>query len=338
MLRLQHFFGTLLPLVLLARVLGAVLLFGLPGTVMADTQRTARIELGRSSDTRIIEDTLKGGERVAYLIEAEKGDKLDVQFEARNGNLFFIVTGPGRTGVLHLGATDGRRYRATLPATGDYQVLVQAANGSLGPNKRAEFRVSMRKTVIDKPVPVRPVKPSGGPDEWQVYGLAKGSSLPVRIVPMLLDTSVGLVRNGDIVRNLGCSGTGNDRWCEVQLAKPKATGWVPAIYLRVPKGADPTPPPSNGSYDATGTLSCRPDPAKAETDCNFGIVYGDRRGSAQLYIRLGKNSLRLVRFAEGLPAGTDGRGPLAYEITGRRITVLVGRETYEIERSLIDRR
>ncbi len=297
----------------------------------AETQRTARLDLGRGSDTRLVDDILTGDERIVYLITADRGDQLDIRMDAANADLFFVVTGPGRTGVLHLGATDGRRFRADLPVAGDYQLLVQAQNGSLGPNQRAGFRLLMRRVMAERP--------TDGPKEWQVTGVPNNLALPLRNLPRVLAGSTGFVRNGDILRNLGCIGRGTDKWCEVEVKKPRATGWVQAAYLRLPQKADPTPPAGNGpQIDLSGITYCQPDPSKPKMACSFNVAYGDRRGTARVWILTGHGTQRLIRFENALPVSSDGRGQLSYQIKGQTMTIKVGRELFELQQDVLRRK
>jgi uncharacterized protein YraI len=85
---------------------------------------------------------------------------------------------------------------------------------------------------------------AGGPDFWVVRGLARGDLLNVRSQP---STSQGRViatlREGEVVRNLGCRMSGQTRWCRIRSTTGiDVTGWVNGRFLREHGG----PPPGAG--------------------------------------------------------------------------------------------
>jgi uncharacterized protein YraI len=89
----------------------------------------------------------------------------------------------------------------------------------------------------------------GGPDYWQVVGLASNERLGVRLEPRSGSTVLATLTNREIVRNLGCRMSGSQRWCRIRsITGMDVTGWVSARYLRESGG--PVQPPAGG--DAGG--------------------------------------------------------------------------------------
>lgn len=85
----------------------------------------------------------------------------------------------------------------------------------------------------------------GGPDFWQVVGLAGNERLGVRLEPRSGSTVLATLKNREIVRNLGCRMSGSQRWCRIRsITGMDVTGWVSARYLRESGG--PVQPPSGG--------------------------------------------------------------------------------------------
>ncbi|MEV8468773.1 SH3 domain-containing protein [Fluviibacterium sp. DFM31] len=78
---------------------------------------------------------------------------------------------------------------------------------------------------------------AGGPDFWEVTGVAAGDFLNIRTGPSTRYSIVARAPNGLTLRNLGCSGTGSSRWCHVQTPDGNYDGWVAGRYLR--EGAAP---------------------------------------------------------------------------------------------------
>ncbi|MFN3575489.1 MAG: SH3 domain-containing protein [Tabrizicola sp.] len=73
----------------------------------------------------------------------------------------------------------------------------------------------------------------GGPDYWVVRGLGGNERLGVRVEPRAGATLLATLREGEIVRNLGCRMTGSSRWCRIRSTTGMdVTGWVNGRYLR----------------------------------------------------------------------------------------------------------
>lgn len=93
---------------------------------------------------------------------------------------------------------------------------------------------------------------SGGPDYWAVRGLAANERLGVRLEPKSGASVLATLRNGEIIRNLGCRMVGSTRWCRIRSTTGMdVTGWVTARYLRE-SGAPPVvkpPVPDDGGPD-----------------------------------------------------------------------------------------
>ncbi|GKY90253.1 SH3 domain-containing protein [Sinisalibacter aestuarii] len=73
---------------------------------------------------------------------------------------------------------------------------------------------------------------AGGPDFWQVTGVSSGDTLNIRSGPSTLNRIIARAPNGAVLRNLGCQGSGNSRWCKVQTRDGSITGWASGAYLR----------------------------------------------------------------------------------------------------------
>lgn len=87
----------------------------------------------------------------------------------------------------------------------------------------------------------------GGPDYWAVRGLASNERLGVRLEPRSGSDVLATLRNGEIVRNLGCRITGTTRWCRIRSTTGMdVTGWVAGRYLRESAAPPSVPPPGSG--------------------------------------------------------------------------------------------
>jgi len=90
------------------------------------------------------------------------------------------------------------------------------------------------------------VQAQDGPDYWKVAGVAANDHLNIRSGPGTSKRVVAIAPNGAVFRNLGCRGTGNDRWCHIETPDGRTSGWVAGRFLQE-SGA---PTHSNGSGQA----------------------------------------------------------------------------------------
>lgn len=77
---------------------------------------------------------------------------------------------------------------------------------------------------------------SGGPDYWEVTGIAVGG-LSLREKPSPQARRVKQFPNGTVLKNLGCKNRRGRRWCNVERPDdPSIRGWVNGRYLRESAG------------------------------------------------------------------------------------------------------
>lgn len=142
------------------------------------------------------------------------------------------------------------------PSTSD-QVIGRAANGQIfrnlgcrrGPNHRwchvksdngmlagwaaGEYlRESGAPVAAGTAHGYAPESAAMGPDFWEVAGVPPGDKLNIRSGPSTQYTIVAHAPNGKTLRNLGCQGHGDARWCHVQTPNGKHDGWASGAYLR----------------------------------------------------------------------------------------------------------
>lgn len=92
---------------------------------------------------------------------------------------------------------------------------------------------------------LRPPVEDGGPDFYAVRGLPPGDRLTVRREPSPQARAIATLREGEVVRNLGCQGRGNARWCRIRSTEGiDVTGWVAGRFLR--ESGPPAPPGGGG--------------------------------------------------------------------------------------------
>ena len=148
---------------------------------------------------------------------------------------------------------------------------------------------------------------AAGPDFWSVSGLRDGSSLNVRAQPSGSAAIELQISTGTILRNLGCQGAGEARWC--QVSSPDGVtinGYVSGRYL-----VESGPPPESDAlvagtaYNATGQLPCTLARDPATTSCAYGVIRAST-GLASIFITLPGGDERLIEFRDGSPVAPPG--------------------------------
>jgi uncharacterized protein YraI len=111
---------------------------------------------------------------------------------------------------------------------------------------------------------------AGGPDYWVVRGLQPNERLGVRLRPASGSPALATLRNGEIVRNLGCRLSADVRWCRIRsIEGMDVTGWVLGRFLRESGPPSVRPPPGGSEPDfyvvaglpAGDTLNVRTQPS-----------------------------------------------------------------------------
>ncbi|UXU75497.1 MULTISPECIES: SH3 domain-containing protein [unclassified Paracoccus (in: a-proteobacteria)] len=142
--------------------------------------------------------------------------------------------------------------------------------------------VSAKFLVEGAPKPPGGVVDDGGPDFWAVTGIAQGQRLNIRREPSASSPALATLREGEVVRNLGCRTTQQGRWCRVRsTVGMDVTGWVAGRYLRESSGVAVPPiavqPPQGGDgghgpdfyvvrgLPAGDTLNVRAEPSASST-------------------------------------------------------------------------
>jgi hypothetical protein len=95
------------------------------------------------------------------------------------------------------------------------------------------------------------------PAQWEVTGVEGGATVNLRKGPSTGDEVVAELSKGTILRNLGCTGEGASRWCQVALGEGGVGGWASARYLQ-PHAAEPETPAAGGE------ATVAPDPAAGD--------------------------------------------------------------------------
>jgi hypothetical protein len=213
---------------------GLTALIGLSQAVPARAQTTTQqVSFPAGSEGTTLAATITGDEAVRYVLSASAGQRMSVEMRTTNASAYFNITAPGATEALHIGSVAGNSYDGILPTGGKFAVDVYLMRNAARRGETAEFTISFKITGAGSFGEVQPDFAdglTGGPDFWAVTGLSVGDSLNLRAGPSTRDGVIGRLANGEVIRNLGCRMTGNQRWCQVETSS--GVGWVSGRYLR----------------------------------------------------------------------------------------------------------
>jgi len=308
----------------LKRLPAAALLAAMPVISMAQPIEETRIEFETGTSGATVTGKIAGDEIVDYLLGANAGQVMTIEFETTNPSAYFnLLQGTDPT-ALFVGATGGNDYSGVLPAKGDYRIRVYLMRSAARRNEEAEYSLSVQ---IGK-AQLAPVTNdyadglAGGPDWWAVSNVPANDTLNVRSGPGTENPVVGALANGDRVRNLGCRMNGDTKWCQVEFPGDQPmTGWVAGRYLVEATG------PSG--HEARGLMSCALATGQPMGTCEFRVSRGTG-GTASVWVSLPSGGERYMDFRDGHLVGSDPGLSISHERTGDLNTVSInGAERYE---------
>ncbi len=185
----------------------------------------------------VIKGAVKGYDTHDYVFPAGAGESIKVSLKSRKA--FFNVNPPGTEEAVFNGSVAGSTFTGEAAISGDYTARVylmrnEARRGAVSPYTLT-IELGPKSAAAEKGADFADGL-TGGPDYWQVTGVAAGDSLKMRATPSPKAKLVAEARNGASLKNLGCRNTGGQRWCRVEDAS-KQLGWVNGRYLR--EGSEP---------------------------------------------------------------------------------------------------
>lgn len=199
---------------------------------------------------------------------------------------------------------DGQRVDGTHAVNGQIVLETRAEpfSCSFGPNGRrmVEFFAEgrLRNAYLPGGGAAQPSNAPGaaGTGIVEVTGVSGNDVLNVRAGPGTQYRKTGALSSGTPVRNLGCQGVGNARWCQIEmLTDMRERGWVNGRYLTAGTATQlPSPPNSAGSGDPS-TVRVKFAPGTAGATLAGSLAPGDSRR----YVLGARNGQFLdVRFAD----------------------------------------
>ncbi len=203
-----------------------------PGQAHAQ-DRSERISFAPGRSSRTVRDTVSGYEGVDYIVRVRSGQRLAATLRTNNASNYFNIKARGSSEALFNGSVGGNIGDVIVPLGGDYVVEVYLMRNAARRGERADFSLTVEVTGGDTGNVQSDFADglSGGPDFWEVANVPPGDRLNVRSRPSSQATTVARLRNGTVLRNLGCRMTGKTRWCRVERRDGSAAGWAAGRFL-----------------------------------------------------------------------------------------------------------
>ena len=109
--------------------------------------RTEQVHFKPGTSSATVKGKIRGYEIVDYVLEAGKGQSMNVSMATDNLSSYFNILAPGENEVaMFIGSTNGNLYEGTLPKNGDYKIRVYMMRNAARRNETAEYRLEMTIT------------------------------------------------------------------------------------------------------------------------------------------------------------------------------------------------
>lgn len=231
-----------------------------------------------------------------YRIGVTAGQRMSVQLDTSNASNYFNIAAPGASEALFIGSVSGNSTSFVVPSSGTYGISVYLMRNAARRGETANYQltISVENAQAQRPttLPSEPVALNfadgleGGPDFWSVEGLSGGDTLNIRSGPSTSNSVIGTVRNGDVLRNIGCTMNGSTRWCQIETQRGQA-GWVAGRYLHESFGqpSRPTTLPAPVARPLPQPVSPPPNPAPSAVDTSMMPRFCAGEASAEFGVR-----------------------------------------------------
>ncbi len=209
-----------------------LMLLGQPAPTMA--QEVERVRFAPGRDGAVLQGGVTGYDDITYLVGANAGQHMVIDFGSSNASAAFNVFAPGSSDeAIFIGSVSGSRFDMILPESGTYRVQVYLMRNAARRNESTNYVLDLR---------IRAARPdfadglSGGPDWWVVTGVAAGDLLNLREGPGTRFARVASLANGQVMQNRGCRQVGSTRWCRISTPDGVVSGWAAGRFLRESAG------------------------------------------------------------------------------------------------------
>lgn len=313
-----------------------ILVIAMPIEGLAQTIREQRLDVTTATTPVLIEDRITGEAIIDYMVRGQQSQILSVDMLASNASAYFNILTTGSDTALFIGSTNGNVADVHLPETGDYTIRVYLMRSAARRTETADYSLTVGIGTPDFADGL-----AGGPDFWQVAGVAGGDALNIRDGPSTRYAVTGKLRNGAVLQNRGCRMSGDERWCRIRTVGSGVAGWVAGRYLM--ESSPPTRPEmpaggpvgNGGPFDAIGSVPCAPSTDQSKGCCLFGVIRQDP-GNAAVWMAIGGGIERHILFEAGAPVTSNRDAELSFDKVGDLYRIRIGDERYEIPEAVVN--
>ena len=113
----------------------------------ADREEQVRFASGATSAQRT--DTIRGYDGIDYVLGAEAGQTMSVNFNPDNPSCYFNITPPGSRTAIFNGSITGNQFAQELPSTGEYTVQVYLMRNAARRNETCTYDISFEISATE---------------------------------------------------------------------------------------------------------------------------------------------------------------------------------------------
>jgi hypothetical protein len=138
-----------------------------PAAITRNDIRTEQVHFKPGANSAVVEGKITGYETVDYVLEAGKGQRMNVSMATKNGANYFNILPPGEIEVaIFNGSVNGNQYEGVLPESGAYKIRVYMMRSAARRNEVAKYRLEMVISgAVDKPSTTDAAKSGGTPSK-----------------------------------------------------------------------------------------------------------------------------------------------------------------------------
>lgn len=119
----------------------------LTSAASADEIRQERVQFDRGENSATIEASITGYDTVDYVLGATRGQQMTVSMATDNQASYFNIMAPGEDDVaMFIGSIKSRKFRGTLPESGDYRVRVYLMRAAARRDETASYQIDISIT------------------------------------------------------------------------------------------------------------------------------------------------------------------------------------------------
>ena len=130
-------------------LLSALIVIATSTALARDEIRTEKIYFERGASSATINGKIKGYEGVDYILEASKGQQMNLSMATDNGANYFNILVPGEDDqAMFIGSTSGNQFEGALPKSGAYKIRVYMMRSAARRQEVANYRLEMSITGV----------------------------------------------------------------------------------------------------------------------------------------------------------------------------------------------